>query len=137
MQDIFIACVDGLKGFPEAIEAVFPKTQVQLCIVHLIRNSLKYVSHKERKLVATDLKAVYSAPTAEAAAHELRRFGEKWDARYRPIRAMWERHWERIIPFFAFPPQVRKVILCLSGCFRRRAVHCACFTANLQGMVPS
>ena len=110
VQDIFIACVDGLKGFPEAIEAVFPKTQVQLCIVHLIRNSLKYVSHKERKLVAPDLKAIYSAPTAEAAEYELKRFGEKWDGRYRPIRVMWERNWERITPFFAFPPQVRKVI---------------------------
>jgi putative transposase len=110
VQDIFIACVDGLKGFPEAIEAVFPKTQVQLCIVHLIRNSLKYVLQKERKLVAPDLKAIYSAPTAEAAEYELRKFGEKWDQRYRPIRAMWERNWERIIPFFAFPAQVRKVI---------------------------
>src|SRR5215831_314321 len=74
VQDVFIACVDGLKGFPEAIEAVFPKTQIQLCIVHLIRNSLKYVSHKERKLVAPDLKAIYSAPTAEAAEYELKRF---------------------------------------------------------------
>jgi putative transposase len=110
VQDIFIACVDGLKGFPEAIETLFPKTQVQLCIVHLIRNSLKYVNYKERKYVAADLKAVYSAPTAEAAAQELRQFGEKWDQRYRAIRALWERNWERITPFFAFPPPVRKVI---------------------------
>jgi putative transposase len=110
VEDIFIACVDGLKGFPEAIEAVYPKAQVQLCIVHLVRNSLKYVNHKDRKLVAADLKAVYSAPTAEVAAEELTNFGQKWDAQYRPIRAMWERNWERIIPFFAFPLQVRKVI---------------------------
>jgi putative transposase len=110
VQDIFIACVDGLKGFPEAIETLFPKTQVQLCIVHLVRNSLKYVNYKERKYVAADLKAVYSAPTAEAAAQELKQFGEKWDQRYRAIRALWERNWDRIIPFFAFPPPVRKVI---------------------------
>jgi len=110
VQDIFIACVDGLKGFPEAIEAVFPKTQIQLCIVHLIRNSLKYVPWKERKRVAADLRAVYSAPTADAARYELEQFGEKWDERYLPIRTMWERNWDRVIPFFAFPPQVRRVI---------------------------
>ena len=110
VQDIFIACVDGLKGFPEAIEAVFPKAQVQLCIVHLIRNSLKYVPNKDRKVVAADLKAIYGAVTAEAAESELRQFGQKWDERYRPIRAMWERNWDRIIPFFAFPAHVRKVI---------------------------
>lgn len=110
VQDVFIACVDGLKGFPEAIEAMFPKTQVQLCIVHLIRNSLKYVNWKERKSVATDLKAVYGAATAEAAQLELNRFGEKWDKQYGPIRLMWQRHWEHIIPFFAFPPEVRTVI---------------------------
>jgi putative transposase len=110
VRDVLIACVDGLKGFPEAIEAVFPQAQVQLCIVHLIRNSLKYVPYKDRKRVAADLKAVYSAPTAEAAAVELKQFGEKWDPRFLPIRIMWERNWERIIPFFAFPPAVRKVI---------------------------
>ena len=110
LQDIFIACVDGLKGFPEAIEAAFPKTQVQLCIVHLIRNSLRYVPLQERKFVAADLRAVYAAATAEAARQELTQFGEKWDERYRAIRTMWERNWERVIPFFAFPPPIRKVI---------------------------
>ena len=110
VEDILIACVDGLKGFPEAIEAVFPKAQIQLCIVHLIRNSLRYVNKQDRKHVASDLKAVYSAPAAEAAQYELAQFGEKWDDRYLPIRVMWERNWERVIPFFAFPPQVRKVI---------------------------
>jgi putative transposase len=110
VQDIFIACVDGLKGFPEAIEAVFPKAQIQLCIVHLIRNSLRYVNKKDRKYVASDLRAVYSAATAQAAQYELTQFGDKWDDRYLPIRVMWERNWERVIPFFAFPPQVRKVI---------------------------
>lgn len=110
VKDIFIVCVDGLKGFPDAIEAVFPKSQVQLCIVHLIRNSLNYVNWKDRKQAASDLRAVYSAPTAEAAKQELQQFGERWDTKYRPIRLLWERNWERIIPFFAFPPTVRRVI---------------------------
>jgi putative transposase len=110
IKDVLIVCVDGLKGFPEAIESVFPNSQVQLCIVHLIRNSLKYVGYKERKHVAADLKAVYSATTAEAAQQELQQFGQRWDTKYRPIRAMWERQWDRIIPFFAFPPNVRRVI---------------------------
>jgi len=110
VQDVFIACVDGLKGFPEAIEAIFPKAQVQLCIVHLIRNSLKYVNDKERKNVALELKTIYSAPTAEAAEQELNRFEEKHGARYRAIVSQWRRNWERITPFFAFVPEVRKVI---------------------------
>src|SRR5579864_2278643 len=110
VKDVFIACVDGLKGFPEAIEAVFPETIVQLCIVHMIRNSLKYVGWKERKLVAEDLRAVYTAPTAEVALQQLERFGEKWDKRYGAIRMLWERHWQRIIPFFAFTPEIRKVM---------------------------
>jgi putative transposase len=110
LKDVFIACVDGLTGFPEAIETVFPKTIVQLCIVHMVRNSLNYVNWKERKFVAADLRAVYTAPTAEAAQQELNRFGEKWDKRYGSIRLMWERHWERIIPFFAFSPEIRKVM---------------------------
>jgi putative transposase len=110
LKDVFIACVDGLKGFPEAIEAVFPETIVQLCIVHMIRNSLKYVGWKERKLVAEDLRGVYTAPTAEAAQQQLARFGQKWDKRYGAIRMLWERHWQRIIPFFAFTPEIRKVM---------------------------
>jgi putative transposase len=110
MKDVFIACVDGLTGFPEAIETVFPMTIVQLCIVHMVRNSLNYVNWKERKFVAADLRTVYTAPTAEAAQQELRRFGEKWDKKYGSIRSLWERHWERIIPFFAFSPEVRKVM---------------------------
>jgi putative transposase len=110
MQDVFIACVDGLKGFPEAIETVFPRTLVQLCIVHMVRNSLKYVSWQQRKQIAEDLKAVYTSATAEAAEQELNRFGEKWDKSYGAIRLMWQRHWQRIIPFFAFSPEIRKVI---------------------------
>ena len=110
VQDVFIACVDGLKGFPEAIEAIFPKAQVQLCIVHLMRNSLNYVNHRERKTVAVELKAIYSAPAAAAAEQELNRFEEKHGARYRAIVSMWRRNWDRITPFFAFAPEVRKVI---------------------------
>jgi putative transposase len=107
---VFIACVDGLKGFPEAIEAVFPKTVVQLCIVHLIRNSLKYVPWNQRKHVAADLRTIYTAATAEAAKQELKDFREKWDKPYASIGVMWERHWERIIPFLAFAPEIRKVM---------------------------
>jgi putative transposase len=110
VQEVLIACVDGLKGFPEAIETVYPKTLVQLCIVHMIRNSLNYVNWKQRKFVAADLRAIYTAPTAEAAEQELTRFGEKWDKQYGAIRSMWQRHWDRIIPFFAFSPEIRKVM---------------------------
>jgi putative transposase len=110
VQDVFIVCIDGLKGFPEAIESVYPKALVQLCIVHMVRNSLNYVNWKQRKDVAADLRAVYTAPTAEAAEQELKRFGEKWDKTYGAIRLMWQRHWERIIPFFAFAPEIRKVM---------------------------
>lgn len=109
-QDIFIACVDGLKGFPEAIETVYPQTRVQLCIVHLIRNSLNYVSWKERKAVAADLKPIYQAPTVAAAETALEDFAQKWDSRYPPISAIWLRHWEYIIPFFDYPADIRKVI---------------------------
>lgn len=110
VQDIFIACVDGLKGFPEAIEAAFPQTQVQTCIVHLVRASLQYVSWKLRKAVAADLRRIYTAPTADAAADELERFAEKWDKTHPAISQIWRRNWARITPFFAFAPDIRKVI---------------------------
>ena len=110
IQDIFIDCVDGLKGFPEAIESVFPQAQVQLCIVHLVRNSLKYVSWKQRKEVAGDLKTIYQASTAEQAEMGLRDFEEKWDKTHPSISQSWRRNWERIITFFAYPPEIRKVI---------------------------
>jgi putative transposase len=110
VQDIFIACVDGLKGFPEAIETVFPKTDVQLCIVHLVRHSLNYVSWKQRKQVAEDLKAIYSAATVEDAELRLTAFEQTWDATHAPIGQSWRRNWMRIIPFFAYPPEIRKVI---------------------------
>jgi putative transposase len=110
LQDIFIACVDGLKGFPQAIEAVYPNTIVQLCIVHLTRASLNYVNWKERKAVAADLKAVYRAPTAEQAEQALSAFALRWDKKYPPLSALWRRHWAQVTPFFAFPDQIRKVI---------------------------
>jgi putative transposase len=110
VQDIFIACVDGLKGFPEAIETVFPHTQVQLCLVHMVRHSLKYVSWKQRKEVAADLKTIYQAATAEQAEMNLAEFEAKWDKTHPSIGQSWRRNWERIIPFFAYPAEIRKVI---------------------------
>ncbi len=110
VQDIFIVCVDGLKGFPEAIETVFPKTDVQLCIVHLVRYSLNYVSWKLRKEVAADLRTIYSATTVEDAEQQLAEFEEKWGEAYPPIVQSWRRNWTRIIPFFDYPPEIRKVI---------------------------
>ena len=110
LQDIFIACVDGLSGFPDAIEAVYPQTQVQLCIVHLVRNSLKYVPWKQQRQVAADLKLIYQASTVEQAEDALATFAQKWDSCYPTISQLWLRHWERIIPFFAYPPDIRKVV---------------------------
>jgi len=110
VQDCFIACVDGLKGLPEAIETVFPKTQVQLCIVHKLRNSFKYVPWKERKAVATDLRAVYAAATLKEAEQALERFSERWDAKYPAISPSWRNDWERLTVFFDYSPEIRKVI---------------------------
>jgi putative transposase len=110
VKDIFIACVDGLTGFPEAIETVFPRTKVQLCIVHLVRNSLNYVSYKDRKELAADLKKVYGAATETAAEQALVEFGDKWDKQYPTISKSWLNHWQRVIPFFAFPQDIRKAI---------------------------
>jgi len=110
VQDIFIACVDGLKGFPQAIETVFPKTQVQLCIVHLMRASLNYVSWKQRKQVAADLKPVYQASTPEEAQLRLVEFTSKWDQAYPTIAQMWRRNWDHVTPFFAYPAEIRKVV---------------------------
>lgn len=110
VKDIFIACVDGLTGFPEAINAVFPKTKIQLCIVHLVRNSLRYVPHKDMKAVAGDLKAIYRAPTLDAAEAALLEFGEKWDKKYPAISRSWNNHWQNILTLFAFPEEIRKII---------------------------
>ena len=108
--DILIAVVDGLTGFPDAIAAVFPKTAVQTCIVHLIRNSLAFVSWKDRRTVMPDLRAIYRAETAEAAAARLDEFEEGWGARYPAIAPAWRRAWEHVVPMFAFPPQIRRMI---------------------------
>jgi putative transposase len=110
LKDIFIACCDGLTGFPDAIEAVFPKTQVQLCIVHRVRNSLSYVSYKDRKAVAADLKLIYTSATETEAEQQLVAFAEKWDKQYPTISRSWMNHWQNIIPFFAFPAEIRKAI---------------------------
>ena len=110
IQDIFIACVDGLKGFPEAIEAVYPHAAVQLCIVHMVRNSLNFVAWKMRAEVAADLKRIYTASTADEAELRLGEFEDKWDDTYLPISQSWRRNWARIIPFFDYPPEIRKVI---------------------------
>jgi putative transposase len=110
VNDILIACVDGLKGFPEAIAAVYPQAEVQLCLVHLVRNSLVYVSWKQRKAVAADLRAIYTAATADEAAVALEAFAKKWDGVYPQIAKSWRNHWAHVIPFFAYPPEIRRVI---------------------------
>ena len=110
VSDIFIACVDGLKGFPEAIETVFPKTAVQLCIVHMVRHSLNYVSWKLRKEVAADLRAIYTAATVGEAEQRLDEFEAKRGADYPPIVQSWRRNWARLTPFFDYPPEIRRVI---------------------------
>jgi putative transposase len=110
VADIFIACVDGLKGFPEAIEAVFPQAQVQLCIVHLVRHSLNYVGWKQRKEVAADLQSIYRAATREEAESRLAEFASKWDSQFPTIARSWRVNWERVTPFFAYPQEIRKVI---------------------------
>jgi putative transposase len=110
VQDIFIACVDGLKGFPEAIEVVYPKTAVQLCIVHMVRNSLNYVGWKLRKEVASDLRSIYTAATENEAQTRLQEFEDKWGSDYPTIVKSWRPNWARITPFFEYPAEIRKVI---------------------------
>jgi len=110
VKDVFVACVDGLTGFPEAIATVFPKTQVQLCIVHMMRNSLAFVSWKDRKAVAAGLKAIYQSITVTEAEQELEAFARQWDKQYPSISASWRRHWLNLIAFFDYPDEIRKVI---------------------------
>ena len=110
VTDIFIACVDGLKGFPDAIEAVFPKAAVQLCLVHMMRHSLNFVGWKQRKEVAADLRLIYSAATEDEALLRLAEFEGKWDASFAPIGQSWRRNWQRLTPFFDYPADIRKVI---------------------------
>lgn len=110
VRDILIACVDGLTGFPDAIEAAFPKTTTQLCIVHMVRNSLKFVSWKDRKALATALKRVYHSATAEGAASELEALNAVWGDKYPSVYDSWKRHWENIIPLFDYPEEIRRAI---------------------------
>jgi putative transposase len=110
VKDILIACIDGLKGFPQAIETVFPETRIQLCIVHMVRASLHYVNWKERKRVAADLKAIYRAATEPQAAQELDDFIAKWGERYQAIGKLWRDNWDRVTPLFDFPAEVRRII---------------------------
>lgn len=110
LQDILIACVDGLKGFPDAINSVYPQTHIQLCIIHMVRNSLKYVSWKDYKAVTSGLKTVYQAPTEAAALMALDNFADAWDDKYPQISKSWRAHWENLNTFFGYPPDIRKAI---------------------------
>jgi transposase-like protein len=110
VEDIFIACMDGLAGFPDAVRAVFPQAKVQLCIVHMVRNSTRFVSYKDLKAVCRDLRKVYSASTEEEALLSLEDFGGTWNAKYPMIRKSWETHWEDLVEFFKYPQEIRKII---------------------------
>jgi putative transposase len=110
VEDILVFSVDGLKGFPEAIEAVYPDAIVQTCIVHMIRNSLRFTSYKDRKPLVKDLRMIYTAPTEEAARVGLETFAGVWDSRYPQISSSWRDAWERVIPYFAFPPALRRAV---------------------------
>jgi len=110
LKDIFIACVDGLKGFPDAINTTYPETKIQLCIVHMVRNSLKFVSWKDRKAVAKDLKTIYQSITVEEAEQALSDFEEKWDDQFPSIAKSWRSHWPNLITLFDYPADIRKVI---------------------------
>jgi putative transposase len=110
VKDVLIACIDGLKGFPQAIESVYPETRVQLCIVHMVRASLNYVSWQDRREVAGDLKVIYRAATERQAEQELASFMKKWDPKYRAVGKLWKENWAGVTPFFDFPAEIRKVI---------------------------
>lgn len=109
-KDFFIACVDGLTGFPEAIGTAYPKTRVQLCIVHMVRNSLRYVPHKDMKAVAADLKGIYRSVTVDAAERALDEFSAKWDEKYPSISRSWRKKWDNLITLFDYPQEIRKII---------------------------
>ena len=110
VQDIFIACVDGLKGFPEAIETVYPLATVQLCIVHMVRNSLNFVGWNKRKIVAADLRRIYTAATLDEAEQNLCTFEAQWNEVYPSIAKSWRNNWSRITPFYDYPPEIRRII---------------------------
>ncbi len=110
IKDIFIACVDGLKGFPDAINTAYPDTKVQLCIVHMVRNSLRFVPWKDKKQVAADLKKIYTSPTVDEAERELTHFEETWDKKYAAISTSWRTHWPNLITLFDYPQEIRRII---------------------------
>ncbi|WP_386693962.1 IS256 family transposase [Lonepinella sp. MS14435] len=110
VQDILIACIDGLKGFPDAINTVFPETKIQLCIVHMVRNSLKYVTWKDYKAVTRDLKLIYQASTEQVALQALANFEQKWQAKYPLIAKSWQTHWANLATIFSYPDDIRKAI---------------------------
>jgi len=110
VEDILIACIDGLKGLPDAINAVYPQTHIQLCIVHMIRNSTKYVSYKERKILCADLKHIYSAVSEKQGLEALDDFAAKWDSKYPMISKSWKNNWANLSEFYAYPPDIRKII---------------------------
>ena len=110
VQDVYIACMDGLKGLPEAVNAIFPKTLTQLCIVHLVRASLRYVTVKDSKAVVVALKRIYQSATVEEAVAELEQLESDWGKQYRAVIRLWRGNWDNIIPFFQFPPEIRKVV---------------------------
>jgi transposase-like protein len=110
VQDILLAAVDGLTGFPDAVAAVFPKMEVQLCMVHMVRNSVRFVPYKDRKAVIAGLKNIYLAPSAEFAACALDDFATVWDAKYPMVSKSWRSRWNEVIPFFKFSPEIRKAV---------------------------
>lgn len=110
VEDIFIACMDGLTGFPDAVRAVFPRTKIQLCIVHMVRNSTKFVSYKDLKAICKDLKKIYTASNEEEALLSLDDFGEAWNSKYPMIHKSWEAHWDDLNEFFSYPEEIRRVI---------------------------
>jgi transposase-like protein len=110
VKDILIACVDGLKGFPDAINTVYPQTQIQLCIVHMVRNAMKYVPWKDYKAIAADLKSIYQSVTEEEALLALEQFAERWDAKYPQISRSWRAHWDNLSTLFNYPAEIRKAI---------------------------
>ncbi|MBF0235599.1 MAG: transposase [Desulfamplus sp.] len=110
LKDIFIACVDGLKGFPDAIKTVYPDAKIQLCIVHMLRSSLKYVVFKDKKEVAADLKNIYNPPTLAQAEKALEEFSEKWDKKYPVISKSWRNNWDNLITIFDYPKEISYII---------------------------
>jgi len=119
VQDILIACMDGLTGFPDAVRAIYPQTRIQLCIVHMVRNSVKFVSYKDLKKLCADLKQIYSAATEEAGLDALEDLGRKWNDKYPMIYRSWQRHWDDLSEFFKYPPEIRKAIYTTNAGGRR------------------